>query len=87
MPWLLLKQIEFLNLKKLYVFILVCMCVLPAYMNVCVCVRVHDTCHCDPEKSEEHPDALETVTDGCELPCGCWELNLGFLQQQQCSLL
>jgi hypothetical protein len=22
------------------------------------------------------------VTDGCELPCGFWELNLGFLEKQ-----
>lgn len=23
------------------------------------------------------------LTDGCELPCGCWELNSGPLQEQQ----
>ena len=23
------------------------------------------------------------VIDSCELPCGCWELNLGPLQEQQ----
>ena len=22
------------------------------------------------------------VTDGCELPCGCWELNLSPLEEQ-----
>jgi hypothetical protein len=22
------------------------------------------------------------VTDGCELPCGCWELNPGLLEEQ-----
>jgi hypothetical protein len=22
------------------------------------------------------------VKDGCELPCGCWELNLGPLEEQ-----
>jgi hypothetical protein len=25
------------------------------------------------------------VTDRCELPCGCWELNLGPLKEQSCS--
>lgn len=22
------------------------------------------------------------ITDGCKLTCGCWELNLGHLQEQ-----
>ena len=26
------------------------------------------------------------VTDSCELPCGCWELNLGPLQEQHVLL-
>jgi hypothetical protein len=21
--------------------------------------------------------ALDPITDGCDLPCGCWELNTG----------
>jgi hypothetical protein len=26
------------------------------------------------------------VTDSCELPCGCWELNLGLLEEQPVHL-
>jgi hypothetical protein len=26
--------------------------------------------------------ALDSITDGCEPPCGCWELNLGPLEEQ-----
>ena len=37
------------------------------------------------QKSEKEIKASRLgVRDGCELPCGCWELNLGFLQEQQC---
>lgn len=27
------------------------------------------------------------VTHSCELSCGCWELNLGYLQEQQAPLI
>jgi hypothetical protein len=26
--------------------------------------------------------ASNPITDGCEPPCGCWELNLGPLEEQ-----
>ena len=26
--------------------------------------------------------ASDPITDGCEPPCGCWELNLGHLEEQ-----
>jgi hypothetical protein len=26
--------------------------------------------------------ASDLMTDGCEPPCGCWELNLGPLEEQ-----
>lgn len=33
--------------------------------------------------SEEHTGSPGTgVVDGCELPCGCWELKLGPLREQ-----
>ena len=35
-----------------------------------VCVRVYDL----------------GIIDSCELPCWCWELNLGPLQEQQVLL-
>lgn len=25
------------------------------------------------------------VADDCEVPCGCWDLHLGPLEEQQCS--
>jgi hypothetical protein len=29
--------------------------------------------------------ASDPITDGCELPCGCWELNSGPLEKQSVS--
>jgi hypothetical protein len=26
--------------------------------------------------------AVNPITDGCEAPCGCWELNSGPLEEQ-----
>ena len=30
--------------------------------------------------------ALDPITDGCEAPCGCWELNSGSLKEQSVFL-
>jgi hypothetical protein len=30
--------------------------------------------------------ASDPITDGCELPCGCWELNSGSLDEQSLLL-
>jgi hypothetical protein len=30
--------------------------------------------------------ALDPITDGCEPPCGCWELNSGPLEEQSALL-
>ena len=30
----------------------------------------------------EHRILKTGITDRCELPCGCWELNLGHLEEQ-----
>jgi hypothetical protein len=30
--------------------------------------------------------ASDLVTDGCEPPCGCWELNSGPLEEQSGTL-
>ena len=39
-------------------------------------MRVH--CHC----LETHQKrASDPTTDGCEPPCGCWELNSGLLEE------
>jgi hypothetical protein len=31
--------------------------------------------------------ASDPITDGCEPPCGCWELNSGPLEEQAASAL
>jgi hypothetical protein len=33
------------------------------------------------EERKEHQIPGTGATDGCELPCGCWELNLGPLKE------
>ena len=54
-----------------------------AYMYVCVpCVYMIPPRR--PEKDIKYPGT--GVTDNCEPPCGCWELNLGPLQEQQVLL-
>ena len=30
--------------------------------------------------------SADLITDGCEPPCGCWELNLGPLEEQSVLL-
>lgn len=37
------------------------------------------------QMSSEAPDLLK-LTDGCKLPCGYWELDLGPLQEQEVLL-
>jgi len=37
--------------------------------------------------SSDHPKrASDPITDGCEPPCGCWELNSGPLEDQSVLL-
>jgi hypothetical protein len=40
----------------------------------CICLQTHQKKAPDP------------ITDGCEPPCGCWELNLGPLEEQSVLL-
>jgi hypothetical protein len=57
-------------------FYFIYMAVLP------VCVSAPCTCLVSMEASRVVGSTGTGVTDGCELPCGCWELNLGPLQEQ-----
>jgi hypothetical protein len=41
---------------------------------LCSCLQTHQKRASDP------------ITDGCEPPCGCWELNSGPLEEQPVSL-
>ena len=50
---------------------------LAAWVSLC------HVCAWCPQSSEEGMGCSEAeVTDGCEPPCGCWELNLGLLQEK-----
>ena len=36
--------------------------------------------------SDTQKRASDPITDGCEPPCGCWELNSGPLEEQSVLL-
>jgi hypothetical protein len=42
-----------------------------------LCIWVH---HCSLQTHQKR--AADPITDGCEPPCGCWELNSGPLEEQ-----
>ena len=44
-----------------------------------VCAHMHAYCQ---QKLEEHVSSETGVMDGCEPPCGSWELNPGSLEEQ-----
>lgn len=46
-----------------------------------VCVSVPHAYVC-PQKLEEGMGCLRTADINWELPCGCWELNIGPLEEQ-----
>lgn len=49
--------------------------------NLSACMYMHCVHVWCLLKSEEGVGSLEIgITDGCELLCGCWELNLGSLE-------
>lgn len=53
-----------------------CKCILSACMSV---YHVHDWCPGVPEEGVRFPGTR--VTDACEPPCGCWESNIGPLEE------
>lgn len=62
---------------RFYLYLFYFMSVLPLHMSV----------HLIHIWSEEKVASLGTgVMGGCESPCGCWELNLGPLQDEQVLL-
>jgi hypothetical protein len=54
-----------------------CMSVLLAVCLQTICVQ----CLQKPEQQGARSPGLR-LTDGCELPCGCWKQNLGSLEEQ-----
>lgn len=57
-------------------FFLIFMCVL---LHVCVCSTCMPGAWLWPEEGVRFPET--GVTDGCKQPCGCWELNLGPMEE------
>jgi hypothetical protein len=44
--------------------------------------------HCTLSLSSDTPEeGIRFFTDGCEPPCGCWELNSGPLEEQLLLLI
>jgi hypothetical protein len=54
-----------------------CLGILPTYISI---NHVHAWCLQWPEQGVRSPGA--GITDHCEPPCRCWELNPGPLQEQ-----
>ena len=53
------------------------------YMNVlsaCICAPVSCDAHAGQKRA--YDSSRMRVRDGCQLPCWCWELNPGPLQEQ-----
>jgi hypothetical protein len=44
---------------------------------------IYEDCHC---LQTLHKRASDLTEDGCEPPCGCWELNSGSLKEQSVLL-
>ena len=54
---------------------------------VCVCVCMCIPCACLVPMEARNGSPELGVTGICEMPCGCWELNLGSLEEQSLLLL
>lgn len=65
---------DFSNTQFLKTFLFICMPVSPA------CISVYNVHVWKPGEDTGSPGT--EVTSGCELPCRCWELNLGPLEEQ-----
>ena len=49
------------------------------FFNIYLFIMYTIFCLCMPAGQKRAPDL---ITDGCEPPCGCWELNSGPLEEQ-----
>ena len=45
-------------------------------------ISAQHICGVHTEVSREHQIPWTWITDGCESPCGCWDLNPGPLEEQ-----
>jgi hypothetical protein len=64
----------------LYVTCYTMMCILKNYLYI-LWIQVHCSYLQIHQKRASDP-----ITDGCEPPCGCWELNSGLLEEQSVLL-
>lgn len=46
------------------------------------CISMHHIVQCPRKPGEDLGSPGTRVTDSSELPCGCWEFNLGPLEKQ-----
>ena len=57
------------------------------YMYRCMRAHTHTwRVHCSWHQTHQKR-ASDSITDDCELPCGCWELNSGPLEEQSMLLI
>jgi hypothetical protein len=63
-------KIFLLALKYLFIYLFIYL----IYWVYCCCLQTHKK------------RALDSITDGCKPPCGCWELNSGPLEEQSVLL-
>ena len=52
------------------------------WMDGCLHVYLYHMHAWCPGRPESYKSSRTGVPDSCELPCGCWELNLGPLEKQ-----
>jgi len=53
------------------------------FLRFIYCMYVSTLSHC---LQTDQKKASDPITDGCEPPCGCWELNSGPLEEQSVLL-
>jgi hypothetical protein len=54
---------------------------------ICLSVYLFNVCECTVTSLQTHQNrASDRIANGFEPPCGCWELNLGPLEEQSVIL-
>jgi hypothetical protein len=63
-----------------YTYICICICIW-----ICTHTHTHTHTHCSHLQTHQKR-ASDPITDGCEPPCGCWDLNSEPLEEQSVLL-
>jgi hypothetical protein len=74
-----IKGYPFILFFKIYLFYVY---KINFYVHILYVHKRHSSCLQTHQKRASSP-----ITDGCEPPCDCWELNSGPLEEQQSVLL